>query len=329
MKIFLFLILKYSRNFLYIITLIIGIILIIRARNWFSAWIGLEVSLIAFIPLVISKNKDYSRETRIKYFIIQRVASVLVLLRRIFLFRLWKLPEFMLISSLIIKNGAAPLHFWFPRIIEGLDWSQSFLLITFQKIGPLSLLSWLRDNSFILLRFALVRAIVGAYGGINELKLNKLLAFSSINHLCWVFAAIRVRKVWWGFYFFGYSFVLFTIIYIFSKFQIFHLNHIKLLRSEIFFISRIVIISLGGIPPFLGFFPKLIVINLLVENKIYFLNFVFILTSVITLYYYCRILISLFISLNTQKFYSSNWKVRFCVFINCTGVMFITPLILL
>ena len=42
-----------------------------------------------------------------------------------------------IISSLLLKRGTAPFHFWFPNVIEGLSWINSLILITWQKIAPL------------------------------------------------------------------------------------------------------------------------------------------------------------------------------------------------
>ena len=51
---------------------------------------------------------------------------------------------------LLIKTGAAPVHSWFPRVIQGLSWRNCFILITVQKIAPLILIYYLINFNVFL-----------------------------------------------------------------------------------------------------------------------------------------------------------------------------------
>lgn len=235
--------------------------------------------------------------------------------------------NFILISStIILKRGAAPFHFWFPRVIEGLNWNSNFLLITWQKIAPIIILSYsLRFNLIVII--ILLSIIFGSLGGINQTSLRKLLAFSSINHLGWILAGIINNETIWLTYFIFYRFLNFRIVYLFNSYKLFNINQtFKIFLSNKF--SRIslflLLISLGGLPPFLGFFPKWLIIELLVKNNLFFLLTIILFLTLITLYFYLRIayaaLLINHISINWswKRFNPKNFS--FLIFINFLSI---------
>lgn len=192
---------------------------------------------------------------------------------------------------MILKRGAAPFHFWFPSVIEGLRWYPNLLLITWQKIAPLIVLSYVIRLNLII--FIIVFSIIfGRLGGLNQTSLRKLLAFSSINHLGWIIAGIMNNESIWLLYFGFYTFLNFSIVILFDNFKIFNINQTfnifqtnKFINISIF----IILISLGGLPPFLGFLPKWFIIELLIVNSIIFIVILIVTITLITLYFYMRI----------------------------------------
>lgn len=252
----------------------------------------------SFIPLIIRSKNLFSSESSLKYFLTQALASSIFLFSIILLYLFINFKfnliyyNFILISStMILKRGTAPFHFWFPRVIEGLRWYSRFLLITWQKIAPLIILSYcLRLNLLTVIIFTSI--IFGRLGGINQTSLRKLIAFSSINHLGWIIAGIMNNENLWFLYFLFYSFLNFSIIFLFDNFKLFNINQtFKIFNSNKFInISLfILLLSLGGLPPFLGFMPKWLIIELLIKNNIFVvLSFILIIT-LITLYFYLRI----------------------------------------
>lgn len=86
----------------------------------------------------------------------------------------------------MLKIGAAPLHFWFPSVIRGLSWGRCIVLLRIQKIAPLGLLSYIVrevDISGLIIVRVIAGAIVGSVGGLNQVFLRKIIAYSSINHI--------------------------------------------------------------------------------------------------------------------------------------------------
>lgn len=315
-KVLFFLIFKNSSKLLFIFTLIIGTIITISSNSWFGAWIGLEINLLSFIPLMINNNNLLSNEASLKYFLTQALASAIFLFS-IILFILitnlnWQVENWNLYSSLIInstlllKRGAAPFHFWFPGVVEGLSWNNNLILITWQKIAPLILISY---NSLIIFinYIVIISVLIGAIGGLNQSSLRKIIAFSSINNLGWILRAIILNDSLWLIYFLLYSFLTFTLLFLFNSYQLFHINQtfsFSINNSLIKFILFLSLLSLGGLPPFLGFFPKWLVIQFLTINNQFFLITIIVCLTLITLYYYIRICYSAVI----LTYHETNWN---------------------
>lgn len=228
----------------------------------------------------------------------------------------------------------APFHFWFPNVIEGLNWTNNFILITWQKIAPLILLSFCLNILFFSLTI-IFSIFVGAIGGLNQTSLRKLIAFSSINHLGWIIRNIINNENIWKIYFLFYVFLSISIIFIFNNFRIFNLNQIFniLIKNKIQkILISIPLLSLGGLPPFLGFFPKWISIEIIIFENFFLLVFLIINFTLITLYFYIRISYSSFLlnhNNNNWNFYKNFLKfnniklLSFFIFFSTFGLIFI------
>nr|YP_010975283.1 NADH dehydrogenase subunit 2 [Aneogmena fischeri]WNX92417.1 NADH dehydrogenase subunit 2 [Aneogmena fischeri] len=300
-----------SSKILFMLILIMSTLISICSNSWMGAWMGLEINLLSFIPLM-SDNKLMSTESSLKYFLIQALASsILLFIIIMFMMNSIILNNFMkmmFMSSFLLKMGAAPFHFWFPNVIEGLSWMNSLILMTWQKIAPMMLISYIIFKSFIIMSI-FFSSLIGALGGLNQTSLRKLMAYSSINHLSWMLASIYESNLIWMIYFLIYSFMTFTMIFLFTMFKISHMNQLfslffnsKTMKFFIFFN----LLSLGGLPPFLGFFPKLIVIqSLIVNNQLMVLIFMVMMT-LITLYFYMKLTYSSFL----LNYYEINWNMN-------------------
>lgn len=290
---------KNSSKLIFLFTLILGTLITISSNSWLGVWIGLEINLLSFIPLIIEQNNLISTEASLKYFLIQAFASSLLLFSIIlfflfnnFLINFSFINIYELISlPLIIKRGIAPFHFWFPNVIEGINWISRLILITWQKIAPLIVISYL-TNYFLFVIVIIISTIVGAIGGLNQTSLRKILAFSSINHLGWILAAMLFNEYLWLVYFLIYSFISMGLISLFNQFNLFYINQIFsnfTFSRNLKFSFLISFLSLAGLPPFLGFLPKWIVINSLTLIDQYLLTIVLIIISLVTIYFYLRI----------------------------------------
>nr|WNV22550.1 NADH dehydrogenase subunit 2 [Psylliodes crambicola] len=284
-------------------TMMFGTLISISAYSWFAMWIGLEINLLSIVPLFKSHKNYYPAEATLKYFITQSLASTIILFSIIFSMNLSEfVPQnfnywmmMILNSALLMKLGAAPFHSWFPEVAEGLNWLNNLILMTWQKLAPSILIMY---NMNMMVFFSLViiaSSIVGGIYGINQISLRKILAYSSINHIAWMLASMLNNKMIWLIYFIVYSLISLNIILIFYFLNIFYLNQLfnsmnsNKLYKMLFIMN---FFSLGGLPPFLGFLPKWLVINFLINNNFYTLSLILVIFTLMTLFFYIRITFS-------------------------------------
>nr|UQJ73629.1 NADH dehydrogenase subunit 2 [Pagastia sp. 2XL] len=305
---------KNSYKLLFLITLMSGTLITISSTSWFGAWMGLEINLLSFIPLMMNTNNLLSSEASLKYFLTQALASSILLFAVIFFFMMsnWSNPlmenytNLMICSALLLKSGAAPFHFWFPSVMEGLSWNNSLILMTWQKIAPMVLLSYcLNLNFFFIIIISCI--LIGSLGGLNQTSLRKLMAFSSINHLGWMVAGMMNSENLWMVYFMFYSFLSFAIIFMFNSFKLFNINQMFGLfnsNSIVKFLMFLSLLSLGGLPPFMGFLPKWLIIESLINLNMFFLLTLMVTFTLITLFFYIRICYAAFL-LNHNE---NNWN---------------------
>nr|ARI44173.1 NADH dehydrogenase subunit 2 [Celyphus obtectus] len=293
-----------SSKIMFSMIMITGTMITISANSWVSAWMGLEINLLAFIPLMSDSNNLMSTEASLKYFLTQALASS-VLLFAIILFLIENnlfikltnnFSNFMILSALLLKSGTAPFHFWFPNVMEGLSWTNSLILMTWQKIAPLMLISYLPIKTMLMICIIL-STIIGSLGGLNQTSLRKLMAYSSINHLGWMITAMYSSENLWLIYFLFYSFLSFNLIMFFNMWNLFHINQLfsmftnSLILKFSWFLN---LLSLGGLPPFLGFIPKWLVIQMLSINGQMFLMTLLTMMTLITLFFYLRLCFAAF-----------------------------------
>nr|YP_010303527.1 NADH dehydrogenase subunit 2 [Phyllonorycter ringoniella]ULF47722.1 NADH dehydrogenase subunit 2 [Phyllonorycter ringoniella] len=288
-----------SNKMLFLFVLFFSTLISISSNSWIGCWIGLEINLLSFIPLISNTKNLLSSETSLKYFLIQSIASINFLF--IILLNMYSLMNFnsnilnmiLLNSPILMKLGSAPFHFWFPNIIEGLSWLNCFILMTWQKITPMILLSYSYNFNFLIF-IIILNSIIGALGGISQSSLRKIMSFSSINNLSWMILAIMISENLWMNYFLIYFLLNFIICFMFYLLNLLYYNQLFFfnLKLNIKMLLLLNFLSLGGLPPFLGFMPKWMMINFLMFNKMFLINFILIMMSLILLFFYTRIMFS-------------------------------------
>nr|APX40915.1 NADH dehydrogenase subunit 2 [Phyllotreta cruciferae] len=289
--------------------ILIGILISVSAYSWLGMWIGLEINLLSIIPLFKSNKNIFPAESCLKYFITQAMASIILLFSIIHSFNhmmLTNLSMNFLTMALLIKLGAAPFHFWFPEVSEGLNWMNNMILMTIQKIAPMILLTYNMPSKLLILSI-ISSAMIGSIYGLNQISLRKIMAYSSINHLAWMLASIIENKIIWLNYFFIYSIIILNIIYIFYYFKLYFIYQFMLINNNnkiIKLIFSLNLFSLGGLPPFIGFMPKWLTLNFLMNKNLFFISIILVMFTLITLYFYTRLIFSN-LTLNLNETFSS------------------------
>nr|AKP94197.1 NADH dehydrogenase subunit 2 [Sciurotamias davidianus] len=301
-------------------TLFSGTLITLFSSHWLLIWVGLEMSMLAIIPILINKANPRSTEAACKYFLIQATASMILMMGAIINFTntsQWTtpnshntIPSFMFTIALSMKMGLAPFHFWVPEVTQGIPLMSGLILLTWQKIAPISIMIQISPsiNSPVMMIMAILSILLGGWGGLNQTQLRKILAYSSIAHMGWMMAIITFNPT---------LTLLNLIIYIMLTFNMFMMLFYNKKTTSISLSSLwnksplmtlmtlTVLLSLGGLPPLTGFTPKWIIIKELVSNNNIIMPTLMAVLALLNLFFYMRIVYStsltLFPSTNNIK----------------------------
>nr|AVN68176.1 NADH dehydrogenase subunit 2 [Nocticola sp. JW1 9/1] len=273
--------------------LLLSILLISSSTSWLSAWIGLEINLMMFIPIMLMKKNNLSTESSMKYFLIQAMGSS-SLLFMVIMIQLNSMNSIfpLLAIPLALKMGLAPLHWWLPSIMEGLDWISCLTLLTIQKIAPTILINHITVISKILIFLIISSSIIGSIGGLNQISLRKILAYSSINHSSWFILSIMLSHSLWFMYFLIYSIMLLTLMMCSLMWKMSLMNQIpySMKHNPNKLIMSLSILSLGGLPPLLGFLPKWMVMTTALWANLNILILTLTMLTMLTLFFYLKMI---------------------------------------
>nr|YP_003540683.1 NADH dehydrogenase subunit 2 [Eophreatoicus sp. 14 FK-2009]ACN72761.1 NADH dehydrogenase subunit 2 [Eophreatoicus karrkkanj] len=300
--------LKSIPSITFITMMVYGIFISLVSNSWFGVWVGMEMNLMTFIPLMIKGKSNLKPEVSLKYFFIQAMASLIFLQMSMTSEVFFLSLENIIFMSLMMKMGMAPFHFWLPLVLDGLEWLLVFLLLTIQKMIPLMIIFFLLLTKMMKISYfmIIISAMVGANGGVNEMYLRKMMAFSSISHMAWMMTAMLKKTMTWFFYYFIYIIITASILILLFKLNYFHINQLSdsnmTLKSK--FSLVFCLMSLGGFPPLLGFLAKWAVITDAMNYTSVYILTILIISSLITLFYYMRVSLMLFTlsSLSSSKF---------------------------
>nr|ANG08424.1 NADH dehydrogenase subunit 2 [Hycleus chodschenticus] len=288
---------------MFVNSMILGTLMAISSYTWLGMWMGLEINLLSIIPLLNSSKNMYSSEASLKYFLTQAMASLILLLSIILIMistefispTMNSSYEIMLNSALMTKLGAAPFHYWFPEVMEGLNWMNCMILLTWQKIAPMSILIINDPKTEFMMVIIIISLVVSTLMSLNQISLRKIMAFSSINHIAWMLSAMMTSMSIWFIYLLVYLIITINITLIFNNGKLMFINqfpsfmkHNKMVKLSL----MINFLSLGGLPPFLGFMPKWFTINWMVMNSLNVLAIILIIMTLIMLFVYVRIIMS-------------------------------------
>nr|AGN71368.1 NADH dehydrogenase subunit 2 [Odontophrynus occidentalis] len=310
---------------IFLSSLALGTITTISSYNWILAWIGLEINTLAIIPLMTKTPHPRAIEAATKYFLTQAAASSLILFSCII--NAWTTgewtinppsdpsyaPTILLSIAIGMKLGIAPLHFWLPEVMQGLNLQTGFILLTWQKLAPMALLIQLSDaiNLNLMLTLGLISAIIGGWGGINQTQVRKILAFSSVANLGWMVAVLKISPQLTLFYFILYvtmTSTLFLALILMNTKRISELSTSWTKSPSLTALSLLLILSLSGLPPLTGFSPKWLVAQELIKQDLTSFTFIILLASLLSLFFYLHLTYILSLTLAPNMTHStSNW----------------------
>nr|AVP81764.1 NADH dehydrogenase subunit 2 [Sylvirana annamitica]AVP81765.1 NADH dehydrogenase subunit 2 [Sylvirana annamitica]AVP81799.1 NADH dehydrogenase subunit 2 [Sylvirana annamitica] len=303
--------------------LALGTTLTLSSHHWLLAWAGLEINSLAIIPLMLTKPHPRAIEATLKYFLTQATASALILFSALInawytgewtVHTLADLPSNALTIALMMKLGLVPIHFWMPEVIQGIPLNVGLIVSTWQKLAPMAII--IQSSHIINLNLTiflgLTSILIAGWSGIGHTHLRKVLAFSSIGHLGWTIIILKFNPDLALFNFFVY--VLMTTAAFTTLISI---NTTKLSEFATSFhkdphltvAMTLLLLSLAGMPPFLGFGPKILISLELVQQDMILLATTTMVTSMLSLFFYLRLSYILTQTMSPNMLYSSSlWR---------------------
>ena len=213
--------------------------------------------------------------------------------------------------GLAFKVSAVPFHMWTPDVYEGAPNSITGFFAIVPKIAAVALIyrfclvpfeNFYLEWSQIILFLSIASMFLGAIAAIAQSNIKRLLAYSSIGHIGYILIAlvaanddgIKAASI----YMFSYMIMNVAIFAILLSLKVkneylINISDLKGLSKSNPIVSlsiSIIMLSMAGIPPFIGFFGKFYVFIAAIEQELYVLSVLGVLASVISAFYYLRII---------------------------------------
>nr|AMD12336.1 NADH dehydrogenase subunit 2 [Triplophysa pseudostenura]AMD12362.1 NADH dehydrogenase subunit 2 [Triplophysa siluroides] len=304
----------------------LGTTLTFASSHWLLAWMGLEINTLAIIPLMAQQHHPRAVEATTKYFLTQATAAAMILFAattNAWVTGEWGISDMshpvassMTIAALALKIGLAPMHFWLPEVLQGLDLVTGLVLSTWQKLAPLALIIQVAPtvNPVMLTLLGLLSTLVGGWGGLNQTQVRKILGYSSIAHMGWMIIisqyAPHLTLLALGMYVFMTS-AAFLSLKMTSTTNIAAMTMMWSKAPVLVSTTALALLSLGGLPPLTGFMPKWLILQEMAKQQLPLTATVMALAALLSLYFYLRLCyaMTLTISPNTTNAMTP-WRAR-------------------
>ena len=328
-------------------------------------------SLSLYILASIDRDNLKSSESGIKYFVLSALSSGLLLYGCSLLYGFTGSTNFDLIPSelnkentgavfamvfilvgLAFKISAVPFHMWTPDVYEGAPTSITSYFAVVPKVAGLAVLikfmfipfsNIISEWQTIIIFISISSMILGAIAAIGQTNIKRLLAYSSIGHIGYALAGVATGNI------LGYqSAIVYITIYVIMNIGIFSCLYLlkkdgeyKENISDLSGVSKkhpllalsflIILFSLAGIPPLGGFFAKFYVFSAVLEQKMFTLAIIGLLTTVISAFYYLKIVKIIYFDDSAISFDAiKNKTAQTSILISCTILLtfFLYPSVL-
>jgi NADH-quinone oxidoreductase subunit N len=220
----------------------------------------------------------------------------------------------MMLAGLAFKISAVPFHFWAPDVYEGSPTVITALMSTVVKIAAIAAFYRVFSICFSSVQHVWTTAlqvitvltlVIANVTAVYQNSVKRMLAYSSVGHVGYILLGfISNDKAASGtifYYLTAYavsSIAAFTIIHLLEQklegIKVDNFNGLYKKKPLLAVAMTIALLSLAGIPPFPGFFGKYMVFALAIENGFTSLVILAIVTSLIGVYFYFRVIIAMF-----------------------------------
>ena len=228
----------------------------------------------------------------------------------------------LVVAGLAFKISAVPFHMWTPDVYEGAPTPITAFLSTAPKIAAMALFARVVHDAFfvmiadwqqIVALMSVLSMFVGAIAAIGQTNIKRLMAYSSIAHMGYALIGLASGTV------FGLQAMLVymaiyvtmnvgTFAFILSMEKdgqpvtdIYSLNQLGVKQPGRALAMLVLLFSLAGVPPLVGFFGKLYVLRAAYDAGLIWLAVLGVLASVIGAYYYLRLIYLMYFGENQDE----------------------------
>ena len=299
-------------------------------------------SLALYVLATFNRDQLKSSEAGLKYFVLSALSSGLLLYGCSLIYGFTGSTNFNIIADqlnsneyaltfgivfilvgLAFKISAVPFHMWAPDVYEGSPTSVTLFFTIVPKIAALTVfirflyvpfLNLIDQWQMILIFLSIASMLFGAIAAIGQTNLKRLIAYSSISHVGYALAGLAT-----GSNNGIQSSVIYITIYILMNLGLFSCLFMMKRNNEYYediedlsglsknhpllSLSLLVILfSLAGIPPLAGFFAKFYIFKSVLEQSMYFLAIVGLLSTVVAAFYYLRIIKIMYFDKEKEKY---------------------------
>jgi len=287
-------------------------------------------SLCLYILAAFKREDEKSTEAGLKYFILSALASGILLYGCSLVYGFTGSTNFEIISNnidkvntgavfgivfimvgLAFKVSAVPFHMWTPDVYEGSPTSVTSFFALIPKIAAISVFIRFMYTPFInlfdqwqliVIFLSVASMILGAVAAIGQNNIKRLMAYSSIGHIGYALAGLTTgtnegihSTIIYLTIYLVMNLGIFGCIFMMKRENIFYenINDLSGLNKNhpmLAFGFLIILFSLAGIPPLAGFFAKFYIFLAVIESEMYILAIIGLVTTVISAFYYLRII---------------------------------------
>jgi len=329
------------------------LLFLVSSFDLISLYLAIEMqSLCLYVLAASKKDSSFSTEAGIKYFILGSFSSGLLLFGISLLYgccgttnfenfnllfsgvdyRLLGLANFVekslffIIIAFLFKIAAVPCHLWSPDVYEGAPTNSTIFFAVIPKIALFSIFLRFFQGTFssfeeitlcVFVISSIASVIVGSFVTLNQKKLKRLLAFSSVSHVGYLLLGFAANSIEGTqslfFYLIVYmltSLCLWSVVLStntrFNKKQsktLVDLAFVSSINPLLGLSGMLAFFSLAGIPPLVGFFAKMEIFVSALGSSLFFASIIAILSSVISSYYYIRLVKTIYFEKVTTHFF--------------------------
>tara|TARA_Y100001970_G_scaffold95369_1_gene120164 strand:+ start:12652 stop:14070 length:1419 start_codon:yes stop_codon:yes gene_type:complete len=299
-------------------------------------------SLALYVLATFNRDQIKSSEAGLKYFVLSALSSGLLLYGCSLIYGFTGSTNFNIIANqlnsseytltfgivfilvgLAFKISAVPFHMWAPDVYEGSPTSVTLFFTMVPKIAALTVfirflyvpfLYLIEQWQIILIFLSIASMVFGAVAAIGQTNLKRLVAYSSIGHVGYALAGLTT-----GTNEGIQSSVIYITIYILMNLGLFSCL-LMMKRNNVYYekiedlsgLSKnhpllslsllIILFSLAGIPPLAGFFAKFYIFKSVLEQSMFFLAIVGLLSTVVAAFYYLRLIKIMYFDKEKEKY---------------------------